>query len=102
MSGRFLKTKHCQNHEQDTWPKEFSKGKNLRNLTEKTNECLSKLQSMTISPSLEGCYEGQVRPPLKGVIVTIAVCTQTQSENNLLRQGSPEKVPVHLSPYPDL
>lgn len=27
VSGRFLKTKYYQNHEQDTWPEEFSKRK---------------------------------------------------------------------------
>lgn len=32
VSRRFLKTKHCQNHEQDTWPEEFSKGKDLGEL----------------------------------------------------------------------
>ena len=29
VSGRFLKTKHCQNHEQDTRPEELSQGQHL-------------------------------------------------------------------------
>lgn len=29
VSGGFLKTKHCQNHEQDAWPEEFGEGEDL-------------------------------------------------------------------------
>lgn len=29
LSGRFLKTKYCQNHEQDAWPEEFGERKDL-------------------------------------------------------------------------
>jgi hypothetical protein len=44
VSGRFLKTKYCQNHEQDTRPEELSQGEDLENIKDKMlNRCLGTL-----------------------------------------------------------
>lgn len=73
VSGRFLKTKYCQNHEQDTRPEEFSQGEHLESCPK--NQCLNKSQSIMRSPPVEGGFVGQSRLPLKEVIVILPVCT---------------------------